>query len=196
MSTHSILLIDLGDVASSFNALALYVNANHILEADENNDHPVEDVANSLSQALNTPVTKITVTEKALAKASAYNDGNLPDFLADVESGDVDYDEWCQGYNHKDVLRAVQNITDHLPLSKEDIGELLQTLDRDYRAWQRDGEYETALATLINVHLKTYQLVQNSSTQEELDAIIEQYDWAQPLFQTMNDLIDGKLKQE
>jgi hypothetical protein len=80
-----------------------------------------------------------------------------------------------------------------LDISKKTVAELLQKLDQDYRAWEGNGLDETELATLIDKNIDTYLFIQNNSTQTELDLITEQYGWSYPLFQTISDLIDGKI---
>lgn len=78
-------------------------------------------------------------------------------------------------------------------VSKATVAELLQKLDKEWQEWITSASSEDDLNALIVRNLDTYQLIQNSSTQEELNIINERYDWAYALFQTMNDLIDGKL---
>jgi hypothetical protein len=74
--------------------------------------------------------------------------------------------------------------------TKAELDELLITLDLEYKSWEANGMDEKGLVDLFNAHSKTYQLVQNSSTQEALDAITERYEWAYPFFQTLNDILD------
>lgn len=79
-------------------------------------------------------------------------------------------------------------------VSKEQVCELLEQIDSDFTSWVRAGSSEDGFTKLLNTHLKSYQLIQNSSTQTELNEIVDRYEWAYPLFQTMNDAVDGKLQ--
>ena len=78
-------------------------------------------------------------------------------------------------------------------VSKKKLKKLLEKIDKDYKLWEAAGENPEAFSRLVVKHAETYMLTQNSSTQEELDQILEKYHWAYPLFSRMNDLIDKKL---
>lgn len=106
-----IILVNQTAIPSSFGCTSLFVNDKHILDADENNDHPVEDVAESLAGAFDVQVQKIEITAEQLARSIVKHDPQLKeDFEADLESDEPDFDEWCQGYNNADIIRLISDL--------------------------------------------------------------------------------------
>jgi hypothetical protein len=103
----SIIIADQTEIAASFNGSSLFVNGVHIVDADDNNDFPLEDIAESLSIALDSTVRRVKVTEKKLAIAVAKRLGQYDELEREIDSGEVVYDDWHQGYSNDDVLSTL-----------------------------------------------------------------------------------------
>lgn len=110
-SKPSVIIVDQTSVPSSFGCVSLFVNGSHILSADEHNNHPVESVAESLSTALNVKVENVVITTERLARSIVKHDPLLKeDFEADLASGEIDFDEWCEGYTNNDLLNLIKDL--------------------------------------------------------------------------------------
>lgn len=108
---NTIFLVDETEIPSSFDNTRLLVNGEHILSSDEQNVHPVKDVAESLSTALNAELKEVKVTSEQLAYSIVKHDPVLKDdFEEDLKSGETDFDEWCQGYTNNDILNYINDL--------------------------------------------------------------------------------------
>jgi hypothetical protein len=103
----SIIIADQTEIPSSFEGSSLFVNGVHILDADEHNDMPLEEIAESLATALDSQVRTVKITEKQLATAVAKKLGKYDELEKDIDSGDVNYEDWTQGYTNDNVLDAL-----------------------------------------------------------------------------------------
>jgi hypothetical protein len=103
----SVIIADQTNIPSSFNGSSLFVNGVHIVDADNDNDIPLEDIAESLATALNTQVRTVEITEKQLATAVAKQRGQYDELEKEIDSGNVVYEDWNEGYNNDHVLAAL-----------------------------------------------------------------------------------------
>jgi hypothetical protein len=77
------------------------------LDADEHNDFPLEEIAESLAIALDSQVRRVKVTERQLATAIAKKLGKYEELETEIDSGEVNYEDWTQGYTNEDVLNTL-----------------------------------------------------------------------------------------
>jgi hypothetical protein len=106
MNINTVLLVDQSEIACSFDCKSLFVNGTHILDADETDDFPIENISTELAKAFNIEVTLVSLSEVQLATYIAKKT-NKEDKLAIAINADEDLDEWLQGYNNNDVLAAI-----------------------------------------------------------------------------------------
>lgn len=107
MSLSTVLLVDQSSIPASFDAVSLFVNGRHVLDADEANDHPIEDIASNLAAALDTDVTQESLSGIDLARYLAGKREKLSELEASIKEGNADLDDWVQGYTNDDVLGAL-----------------------------------------------------------------------------------------
>jgi hypothetical protein len=106
-----IYLVDQKQIPASFEGTSLFVNNKHILDADETNDYPIQDIADALAEALDGELQTISITTEQLAQSIVKNDPLLAnDFKENLKSGEVDYDEWTQGYNNNDIIKLINDL--------------------------------------------------------------------------------------
>lgn len=104
--------------SASFKGFSLFMNSLHIIDADEGNDIPIENLANNIAVALGTNVTRIFGTEAQLATTVAQKTGKFDQLLQDIQQG-CDIDKWLYSYTNDDVWATVQRLT--APLSDKEI---------------------------------------------------------------------------
>ena len=80
---------------------------------------------------------------------------------------------------------------DYPTTSKAECKRLIEEVNADVADWFEKDENEGQFINLFNKHLQSYQLIQNSSSQEELDHYCNAYDWIYPFFQAMQNKIDS-----
>lgn len=100
----SIIIADQTEIPSSFEGSSLFVNGVHIVDADEHNDIPLKEIAESLATALDTQFRTVKITEEQLATAVAKKLGKYNELEEEIASGEVNYEDWNQGYNNENVL--------------------------------------------------------------------------------------------
>ncbi|MFK5951033.1 MAG: hypothetical protein QM500_19950 [Methylococcales bacterium] len=126
-NNQSVLLVDQKSIPASFNCNSLFVNGEHILDSDESNAYPLEDVANSLAKALNVNLKEVSLSELDLAKYMSHTVNQSEQLKSEIELGSVDLDSWVQGYTNDDVKGAVN----FLPGNNKPLGlsEALKAID-------------------------------------------------------------------
>jgi hypothetical protein len=106
MNINTVLLVDQSEIPCSFDCKSLFVNGIHILDADDTNDFPIENISTELAKALNIEVTFASLSEVQLATYIAKKNNEEDKLSIDIKA-DNDLDEWLQGYNNNDVLAAI-----------------------------------------------------------------------------------------
>lgn len=110
----SVIIADQTDIPSSFECKSLFVGGVHILDSNEHNDIPLEEIAESLAIALNTEVRTVKISEKQLAIAVTKKLGSYDELKKEIDSGDVNYEDWTQGYTNENILDAL-----YAPINKD-----------------------------------------------------------------------------
>jgi hypothetical protein len=100
----AIIIVDQTEIPSSFEGSSLFVSGVHILDADEHNDLPLKEIAESLATALDSQVRTVKVTERQLATTIAKKLGKYEELETEIDSGEVNYENWNQGYTNENVL--------------------------------------------------------------------------------------------
>ena len=81
---------------------------------------------------------------------------------------------------------------DYPTTSKDECERLIKEVNSDLTEWFDQGKNEGAFLNLINKHLPNFQLIQNSSSQKELDTYCDTYDWIYPFFKTLQEHVESK----
>lgn len=84
------------------------------MEEDKDNDFPVVNVAKALADALDyeidSEIEAVTITQEELAKSIVKHNPHLASaFNKDIASGEIDYDEYTQGYSNDDILKLLND---------------------------------------------------------------------------------------
>lgn len=83
----------------------------------------------------------------------------------------------------------VNKASEHFPtISKGQVTELLTTIENAFNDWDKRGGNSAELKELITQNVDSYQLIQNSSTQSELDMMVDRYTWIYPFFKFMENI--------
>lgn len=105
--SNKLIIVDQSTIPASFECESLFLNGVHILDADEQNDLPIHEIAQSLANALEIEVEGIGITEKELAQYLAKKYGKEAEFKEIAEDND-DFDDWVQGYSNDDIINALK----------------------------------------------------------------------------------------
>lgn len=110
MSSHSLLLVDLSQVPSSFSELYVFLDNQLVIKSPEADNELVTEVSRRLAAALDQDTPEpLTLGKYALAKACAEERGLLEEYQSSLIRGEDEIDSWYEGFTTHEVLKAALN---------------------------------------------------------------------------------------
>ncbi len=106
--TPTVLLVDQRDISVSFDSISLFVNDVHIVDTDAHNIIPIVDIAENLSKVMCVDITRVTISTEELARSIAEQRDLAEQFDRDLATGDIDFEDYTQGYTNDDLLKAIR----------------------------------------------------------------------------------------
>ncbi len=107
-----IVLADQTSIVASFCGKSLFINQEHILDTDEINIHPIEEIANNIASSLGVDLTIVDISERDIAFVMVAENNKLEELKDLIEGAsdsgeEMEFGEWCDGYNNTHVLKVI-----------------------------------------------------------------------------------------
>ena len=79
-------------------------------------------------------------------------------------------------------------MSEHQTISIDQVAELLIKINRDFKAWDLNGQNPKELKILLVQNIDNYLLISNSSTPSEMGLWVEEHEYISRFFKFMHNL--------